>query len=140
MPKRRGTSPTQRTLHFVRQNGGVIDVAEKWVSFHQRRDNPGPPGVRRDLFGFIDLIELRPGVGIVAIQCSGTSGHAEHKRKILSCECFEDWVRCGGLVELWSWRKVKKVRGGKQMIWQPRIEQIDGDLDLATFSATGEKT
>ena len=124
MTKRRGTSPTQRTLHCIRQQGGVCDVAEKWIAFHGTGKTGGPPGIRRDLFGFIDVVELRPGVGIVGIQCCAGSGFAAHKEKILACECLGDWLACGGRVELWAWRKVKLNRGGKAERWSPRIEEI----------------
>ena len=35
-----------------------------------------------------------------------------------------DWLNAGGRIELWSWRKVKYRRGGKLMIWRPRIKEI----------------
>ncbi|GAG50239.1 unnamed protein product, partial [marine sediment metagenome] len=47
---------------------------------------------------------------------------AEHDRKILSNEFAPEWLKAGGYIELWAWRKVKKVRGGKQMIWKPRVK------------------
>jgi hypothetical protein len=117
-----GLSPTQRTLRCLRDEGRLIDVAERWIP------NPKIPGggFRKDLFGFVDLVVLDSQQGIGAIQSCGQS-FAEHKRKILDSECTEfviEWLKCGGFVELWGWRKVKLKRGGKAMRWKPRIAEI----------------
>ena len=120
MPK--GLSATQRTLRALRDQGMLVDIAEKWTV------NPKHPagGFRKDLFGFIDLICLDPGRGIVAIQSCGQSFKA-HIDKILDSECTEnviEWLKCGGHLQVWGWRKVKLKRGGKAMRWKPRIREI----------------
>lgn len=93
--------------------------------------NPKHPGggFRRDLFGFIDLIVLDREHGIVGIQACGQDFKA-HLDKIMDSECTEfviEWLKCRGLLELWGWRKVKLKRGGKAMVWRPRIQQITLD-------------
>lgn len=111
-------SPTARTLRSLRQQGIICQVVERWNAFG------GPFGVRVDLFGFIDLIALYPDKGIVGVQCCGQTGHAEHKRKILENEIAPEWIKTGGGIQIWSWRKLKLKRGGKAMRWTPRIESI----------------
>ena len=119
------TNYTMLTLHKLRDEGCVVDKVEKFNSF------AGPFGRREDAFGFIDIIALRPGVGIVAIQSTGPSGHSEHRRKIVTSECAVAWLACGGLIELWSWRKLLVKRGGKARCWQPRIEHLyAGDMEV----------
>jgi len=118
----KGISPTQRTLKELRSLGRIVDVCERWII------NPKHPagGFRKDLFGFIDLISLDPERGIVAIQSCG-SDFAAHLRKIMDSECTEnviEWLKNGGKLEVWGWRKVKLKRGGKAMRWQPRIKEI----------------
>jgi len=100
--------------------GRISAVAEKW--------NPhvGPHGIRQDLFGFIDVITLDPERGIVAIQTCAGSGYQKHLQKILT-ECSEtalEWIRCGGYIELWAWRKIKAFRGAKREVWDPRVKTI----------------
>jgi hypothetical protein len=117
-----GLSPTQRTLKELRGLGRICAIAEKWqiVPTHPAG------GVRKDLFGFIDVISLDPGRGIVGIQSCGQN-FAEHIRKILDSECTEaviEWLKCDGKVEIWGWRKVKVKRGGKALVWRPRIQVI----------------
>jgi len=114
----RGLSATQRTLKAMREQGRLVDVAERWIP------NPAHPGggFRKDLFGFIDLIVIDPEEGILAIQSCGQSFKA-HVDKILDSECTElaiEWLRHAKL-ELWGWRKVKLRPGAKAMRWKPRI-------------------
>jgi len=90
---------------------------EKWNQY------AGPHGCRQDLFGFIDILALDPERGVVAIQSCGQS-FAEHIEKILNSKATEyviEWLKCGGKVECWGWRKVKLHRGGKAMVWKPRM-------------------
>jgi len=98
-----------------------------------------PVGVRQDLFGFIDVIAISSIEGIIAIQCTGPSGHADHKRKILENRYAPAWLQSGGKIELWSWRKLKVKRGGKQATWQPRVEPITIDYFLGEPNDVKEK-
>ena len=121
------TSPTQRTLRALRQEGKIVDIAEKWIATPYSTI----PGFRKDLFGFIDLIALCPDKGILAIQSCG-SAWSQHVKKLLDSECTEnliEWLKCGGSVELWGWRKVKLKRGGKAMRWKPRMADITLEAD-----------
>ena len=102
-------SPTQRTLKANRNLGRICGIVEKFQQYG------GKFGIRQDLFGFIDIIAIDEFEGIVAIQSTGQdwSGHI---KKIMELEeIVLKWLHHAPL-ELWSWRKVKKVRGGKAMI------------------------
>lgn len=110
----KGLSPTQRTLRNLRQQGAICGIVEHWNSF---------ACIRQDLFGFIDLICLLPDRGIVAVQCCSTD-HAKHKQKILDNEVAPEWLKSGGKIEIWSWRKTKVKRGGIAVRWTPRVEEI----------------
>ena len=57
------------------------------------------------------------------IQICGQS-FAEHYRKILNNEIAPEWLKCGGKIFLYSWKKVKLKRWGKAMIWQLRIKEF----------------
>ena len=121
------TSPTQRTMRELRQQGRVCGIVERYNAF------VGPHGIRQDLFGIIDIIALDPERGVVGIQSCG-SDFAAHERTILQDRAQEsiDWLSTPGTVlELWGWRKVKLKRGGVAMRWQPRLREFT----LADFSA-----
>ena len=110
------TSPTQRTMKKLRADGYKPAIVEKFNKF------AGPHGIRQDMFGIIDIVAIRPGE-ILGVQSCGQA-FSEHMKK-LTLECFqdcEDWLEAGGRLELWGWRKLKVKRGGKAMVWTPRIK------------------
>lgn len=113
-------TPTQRTIRALKDLGRVCGIVER---FNQ---HVGPCGIRKDLFGFIDIISLDPQRGVVGIQSCGQD-FAGHLRKITEERSAEvtEWLRTPGAhLELWSWRKVKKVKGGKAMVWSPRVKNV----------------
>ena len=113
-----GISNTSRTLKFLREEGYVCDIVEKWVSA------PWHPsgGFRRDYLNFLDIIAINEEE-TVGVQSCGQN-FSEHNRKIISNEHAPLWVRPHHR-SLWliGWRKVKLKRGGKAMRWRPRIKE-----------------
>jgi len=108
-------------MRELRNQGRRCGITERWNAY------AGPHGIRQDLFGIIDIITLDPERGVVGVQCCGGSGFSAHLKKIMVEHYQEtlDWLQTPGTVlELWAWRKVKKKRGGKQMVWRPRIKEI----------------
>jgi len=108
-------SPTQRTLAALRAMGRKCGIVEKWNA-HAR--------IRQDLFGIIDIIALDPVAGVVGVQSTGQdfAGHRHKLEGDKAQECI-DWLSTPGTaLELWGWRRVKVKRGGKAMVWQPRIK------------------
>jgi len=112
-------SPTSRTLKELREQGYKAGIVERWLRY------AGQFGKRQDLFGIIDIIAITSD-RIIGVQACGSS-FAEHFRKLTEEKNQEsyDWLVCPSRsLEIWAWRKVKKQRGGKAMIWKPRIYQI----------------
>lgn len=110
-------SYVQRTLRELRDQGRVCAIVEKFNS------NVGKFGIRQDLFGIIDIISLDPERGVVGVQVCGQDWYLHVKKLTVGRaeETFE-WLRTPGTcLELHGWRKVKKKRGGKLMVWRPRI-------------------
>lgn len=117
------TSPTQRTIAAQAPLGRVCEIVEKF-NYHVMRGDGGF-GIRQDLFGFLDILALDPESGIVGIQSCGQdwSGHVT-KLRVERKEIVIRWLQAGARCELWGWRKVKAKRGGKQMVWRPRIGDV----------------
>ena len=110
------TSPTQRTLAYLRKSGAVAAVVEKW--------NPHA-GVRQDLFGFVDLIYMSKAFQcVVAVQATSGTNHAARRTKVLSIDTARQWLECGQRVEIWSWSPKKRVRGGKAIRYESRVEEL----------------
>ena len=111
---------TQRTIRELKNRGYVCAVVEKWNAF------AGPHGIRQDLFGIIDVLALDPERGVIGVQCC-SGGMADHIKKITEERIQEttDWLETPGTgLEIWSWRKLKKKRGGVAMVWKPKIRII----------------
>ena len=82
------TTPTQRTLRELRNQGRRCQIVERWNAY------VGAHGVRQDLFGIIDVIALDPQRGVVGVQSCGQA-FAAHEHKLLeerAQECV-DWLR-----------------------------------------------
>lgn len=130
--RKKGTSPTARTLAECRKRGWIAGVVEQFVRFP-------PPGHKVDLFGVIDIVavvppepdydcldvdgntRMRPGA-ILAIQATAGAGgaHAARRAKILAEPRARQWVDAGARLELWSWA----LQGdrGKAKRWKLRVE------------------
>jgi hypothetical protein len=106
---------TQRTLKALKDGGYLCGMVERFNQY------AGPHGIRQDLFGIIDIIAIKKGE-LLGVQSTGQA-FAEHDRKILASENLRPWLESGARFELWGWRKVKKKRGGKAMVWKPRIKE-----------------
>ena len=124
MSRAKGISRVQRTLNELRKLGRPCQVVER------RNQFVGPHGISEDLFGIVDVLALDPERGFVGVQVCG-SDWQPHVRKMTEEKAQEchDWLSTpGGVLELWGWRKVKKIlitgKRGKQAVWRPRIADI----------------
>lgn len=107
------TSPTQRTLAELRKIGWTCAIVERWNQYAK---------IRQDLFGFIDIVAIRPGE-ILAVQACAGASHAARRDKIIAEPKSAQWLAAGGLIEIWSWRKAGER--GKRKLWTPRVERIE---------------
>ena len=65
--KKSKTSPTQRTLKYLRKNGcQLVAITEHWNAW---------AGIRQDLFGIIDVLGIR-GEEVIAVQTTSTGVQA----------------------------------------------------------------
>lgn len=122
---KRGLSSVQRTLRACREAGRFVEKVEQWISYGgpKAKPRPGmPAGTRRDAFGYIDILAIDTDA-IVAIQACTQSGK-KHREAILDNEYARAWLKAGGKIELYVWRKIKVKRGGKRLRWIPKIIEI----------------
>lgn len=112
-------SPTMRTLEALRSRGMQAGICERWLPHVSRGD--GGFGIRRDLFGWIDVIAIDPARGVGGVQSTGTA-FSEHWRKLTEERATQirAWLEAGAWGELWGWRKLKGV-------WAPRIAVLSLD-------------
>ena len=109
-------TPTARTLKECRDNGWFAEVVEKWLPLPHKRGKSYV--VKKDLFGFIDIVALTPHC-IVGIQATSRSNVAARIKKIHEQHEAElqAWLNAGGSVEVWGWGKMAK-KDAQGRFWQ----------------------
>lgn len=95
-----GSSPTQRTLKEMRARGYLADVTEKWI--------PGA-NIRRDLYGFIDVLCIKDAE-VVGIQATSGDNVAARVDKIANHDNVGAVRKAGIRILVHGWRKNAKNR------------------------------
>ncbi len=117
-------TPTQRTLKALKDQGFKCGIVERWISFGRRRD--GQRGIRKDLFGIIDIVALDFSRGFIGVQSTGTGFSAHHKEITQDLDKIKaaiNWLSTpGGHLELWGWRKVNQSKTSKRKVYRPRVK------------------
>ena len=109
-------SPMQRTLTEIKKASLRYWIVEHFNQWDRKR---------HDLFNIIDLLVLDGGV--LGIQVCQGNDYRQHIRKLTEEEQSNTiaWLEQPGTrLEVWAWRKLKKKRGGKAMVWVPKIADI----------------
>jgi hypothetical protein len=102
-------SPTARTLMLLRQEGYLAEVVEKWI--------PGA-NIRRDLFGFVDVLAIDANGSTLAVQATSGSNVSARLAKCRDAIVGHPRLReTGWRFEVHGWRKV----GGR---WACRREEV----------------
>jgi hypothetical protein len=102
-------SPTARTLMLLRQEGYLAEVVEKWIP----RAN-----IRKDLFGFIDILAVAPDGTVLAAQVTSGSNVSARLAKSRDVIVTHPQLRkTGWRFEVHGWRKLKSG-------WACRREEI----------------
>ena len=115
------TSPTQRTLKWLKQQGYEACIVERYIPRAQKRI---------DAFGFGDILAMWTGMveKLVLVQTTSGSHHADHKTKILGETRARLWLQNGGHILLISWRKLRVKDTPKLRRWEPRVEWITEEM------------
>ena len=89
------SSPTRKSLKYLRDAGYTVAVTERWNAFAK---------VRQDLFGFIDLTCLHPDVtGVIGVQTTTRHNMKARKDKILALPAAHLWMKCGNVIWIHGW-------------------------------------
>ena len=106
-------SPTARSLAVLREMGYTAEVVEQWIPKTR---------IRRDLFGVIDILAFHKEHGILGVQATTGSHHANRAVKARQEPRLLAWLAAGGRFEVWSW----SMRGkrGEPKRWTMRRERV----------------
>ena len=109
-------SPTQRSLKELRTNGYTAQVVEKFNPFAH---------IRQDLFGFIDIVAIKPEVsGVLGVQTTTQAHVPDHVEKIITNSNFRTWIDSGNKFVIHGWSK--KGAKGKRKVWTLTTSEIQG--------------
>lgn len=107
------SSPTQRSLALLRDEGWTVAIVEKWNQFAR---------IRQDLFGFADLLAFR-GDAVLAVQTTSGSNVSARIEKIGQCQAALLWRESRyRTIEVHGW--AKRGPRGKRKTWTCRRETI----------------
>lgn len=104
-------SPTQRSLAVLRKAGWTCAVVEQWIPTIK---------IRRDLFGFADVLAIHPRVpDTMAIQVTSSSNLSARLKKIMAEPRVFFWLASPyRRIEVWGW--AKRGARGKRKTYQLR--------------------
>lgn len=88
-------TPTQLTLRKLRAEGWTAEVVERWV--------PGA-NIRKDLFGFVDIIALRDDITL-AVQATSYSNISARVNKIADIKTLKVVRDANWSIWVIGWRK-----------------------------------
>jgi hypothetical protein len=92
-------TPTQRSLEYLREQGYLCEVVEKWNSFTK---------TRKDLWGWCDILAIRENE-ILAVQVTA-AGVSSRIKKIMESDTLPIVRKAGVRIEVHGWRKNVKGR------------------------------
>lgn len=133
--------PTARTLEALREKGWPAQVVEKWIPGRRQKAGgaPGetelnPFGVRKDLFGCIDILALDGQTGCLGVQACAGGDVATRAKKAMAEPLLLAWLAAGNRFQVWGWREVWVATGAKTKAqrWRPRVLEIRLVLELGT--------
>ena len=102
------SSPTSRTLKLIRDLGYSAEVTEKWI--------PGAY-IRKDLFGFIDIIAIKLDEPDVGIQATSISNMSARRLKIAELADAVLWFDTKHRIWVVGWEKRKNR-------WVHRVDEM----------------
>jgi hypothetical protein len=106
------TSPTQRSLASLRADGWACEIVEHWSAFS---------GIRKDLFGFIDILCVKKGEPTLGVQTTSGDHVAGRQSKIHGHPNFPILKDAGWRIIVHGWKKPNKTTRKK---WECRVVDV----------------
>jgi hypothetical protein len=94
------SSPTQRSLKLMRDQGYLCEITERWNPFAK---------IRQDLFNFVDILCIKDGK-TVAVQTTSYGNMSARIKKIKDLETYPIVRSSGWEVVVHGWKKDKSGR------------------------------
>lgn len=111
------TSPTQRSLKLLREEGYTCEVVERFIPFPK-------PGHRKDLYGFADILAVHPFLGTLAVQCCVGSGMSARRKKLAEEPNVTICKLAKWRIEIHGWVARKVYKGGTAVRYELKREEV----------------
>lgn len=99
-------TPTQRSKQYAEKLGYTVAIVEKWNQWAR---------VRQDLYGFGDLLCMRPNTPLLLVQTTSTGNISSRVNKIAALPESAHWLSTGSQIEVWGW--AKRGKKGTRKTW-----------------------
>jgi len=108
------TSPTARSLAYLRKKGYIAEVVERFNYFTKQR---------KDLFNVIDLIAVRgESSGVLGVQSTSRGDTQKRVRKCEAEPMIRVWLKAGNKLEVHGWGIMGKK--GKRKKYEIKVVEI----------------
>jgi hypothetical protein len=87
-------SPSQRTLALLRKEGFIAQVVEKKIPYSH---------ISQDLFGCIDILAIKAGEPVLAIQATSRANQSARYKKAVAIPALRVWLQTGSRFQVWGW-------------------------------------
>ena len=102
------SSPTQRSLKYLRDLGMIAQVVERWNPFAK---------IRQDLFGWVDIVAMDvPRGRVVFVQTTTKHNMKDRIKKVHSLPTFKQAKKCGVVIYVHGWYKTGRLWGIEEVI------------------------
>lgn len=118
---------TGLTLRWLRSQDWLAESTERWVARRAFKPatpgaKPGAPGVRKDLFGFCDILAVKLCEhGVLFVQTTSRPEIGRRLAKVKRRRAAYLAVLAGNQVWVVGWRKEKD--GGREL-WVPKVVEL----------------
>jgi hypothetical protein len=130
-------TPTERTVAKLRNEGWIVETVEKWKRFPDRNKHQCPAcrhtpmiQIRKDLWGFADLLALHVSGAHYLLQVTDNTDHAKRMAKITHHEDVAPWAaKClqrGMKIAVVSW--AQQGPRGEKKVWKMRWEEVTAEM------------
>jgi hypothetical protein len=132
-PKPKGkVEPVKWSMAMMTADGYMCGLTEKWNP-HAVAPGSGSPGIRQDLFGFIDFLAVGDD-RIIGVQCCAHSGLGSHRTKMAIDKYTEvkTWLQGGrGDIQLHGWQRIEEAtqEGTKYRTKYKRVGTVE-NIDM----------
>lgn len=100
------TNPTARSMDWCQKRGLTVDTTERWLFRVDPKTKAVKLLVRKDVFGFGDLLAYGGGwIGATLIQSTTADNADKRIAKIMGLPAARGWMMAGNRIMVHGWRK-----------------------------------